>query len=216
MSACLPPTTRNESHQPGGPLLTHPGLEEAEQQQVKQLLSWEEKRNSAVPVLPLPGGWGCRALSPRRPELLRLPGTGSHGAWCGRASVARQSCWDEQQPQENLKPRKAATAGFKRAEGGRGPLGHHKMSQPAGLPPDYGCSFSPEALPISWVSELLVHSWHQLTDSCFFPPFPSIPLLSSESAPWNHQAPTSQGTWLIPGPREATPASPSMEGRGQV
>lgn len=135
MSACLPPTTRNESHQPGGPLLTHPGLEEAEQQQVKQLLSWEEKRNSAVPVLPLPGGWGRRALSPRRPELLRLPGTGSHGAWCGRASVARQSCWDEQQPQENLKPRKAATAGFKRAEGGRGPLGHHKMSQPTGLPP---------------------------------------------------------------------------------
>lgn len=93
MSACPPPTTSSEPHLPGGPSLTHPSLEKAGQQQIKQLLSWEENRNSAIPVLPLPGSQGRRGLNPGRPW--------SHRAQRGRLSVARQSCRDEQQLQQH-------------------------------------------------------------------------------------------------------------------
>lgn len=68
------------------------------------------------------------------------------------------------------------------------------MSQPAGLPPRLRRA---SVLRPSLCSGFQ-NSWYtlgvNLQAPCFrFPPFPSIPLLSSESAPWNHQALTLTG-----------------------
>ena len=64
--------------------------------------------------------------------------------------------------------------------------------------PDYGPSFSLEALPEFWFSELLIHSWPQRTNSCSWLPLPTLPLhFSTQNHPlwttryWPHTAPGS-------------------------
>lgn len=111
--------------------------------------------------------------------------------WLGRAAGTSSSL------SRTLKPWKAATAGSKRAKCGQGPLGRRKMNKPAGLP---SMTMATASVPRPSPYPGFQNSWYSLginlqthAPGFCFPPFPSIPLLSSESAPCESPGPDLTG-----------------------